>query len=151
MMKSSSVPFASLNSRYFEDYSILNGDIGFTEVNQNFRKQILVSPLWFASQLVPWHFICNSASIYFGVLFLCVQELETYLISPAEALHQSVFVLELEERSTMIFVQHLCVTGLTGYPNQSDRLKILFSVLSVGPVSLTGLTNRCADKLFQVL
>ena len=24
MMKSSSVPFASLNSRYFEDYSILN-------------------------------------------------------------------------------------------------------------------------------
>ena len=150
-MKSSSVPLASLNSRYFEDYSILNGDIGFTEVNQNFRKQILVSPLWFASQLVPWQFICNSASIYFGVLFLCVQELETYLISPAEALHQSVFVLELEERSTMIFVQHLRVTDLTGYPNQSDRLKILFSVLSVGPVFLTGLTSRCADKLFQVL
>ena len=28
MMKSSSVPLASLNSRYFEDYSILNYPIG---------------------------------------------------------------------------------------------------------------------------
>ena len=116
MMKSFSVPFASLNSRYFEDYSILNGDVGFIEVNQNFRKQILVSPLWFASQLVPLAFLCTSALIYFGVLFLCVQELETYLISPAEALHQVVFVLEFEEGSTLVFAQVLHVTGLTGHP-----------------------------------
>jgi len=30
MMKSSSVPLASLNSRYFEDYSILNYSLGST-------------------------------------------------------------------------------------------------------------------------
>ena len=30
----------------------LNGDIGFTLVNLNFGKQILVSPLWFASLLI---------------------------------------------------------------------------------------------------
>ena len=30
----------------------LNGDVGFTLVNLNFGKQILVSPLWFASLLI---------------------------------------------------------------------------------------------------
>ena len=30
----------------------LNGDVGFTEVNLNFGKEVLVSPLWFVSLLV---------------------------------------------------------------------------------------------------
>ena len=34
-------------------------------------------------------------SIYLVVLFICVQGLEIHFLSPAEALHQVVFVLEL--------------------------------------------------------
>ena len=58
-------------------------------------------------------FILSSASIYFGVLFLCVQGIEIYLISPAEALHQVIFVLEPEEGNTLIVGQVLQETGLT--------------------------------------
>ena len=39
----------------------------------------------------------NSASIYFGVLFLCVKGLAIHLYSLARTLHQVVLVLELEE------------------------------------------------------
>ena len=39
----------------------------------------------------------NSASIYFGVLFLCVQGLAIHFYSPTETLHQVVLELELEE------------------------------------------------------
>ena len=91
----------------------------------------------------------NSASIYFGVLFLCVQGLAIYLYSPAEILHQVVLVLELEEGRKLLFVQVLRMTGLTSHPNRSDRLVELFGFLivrSVRAVCLTGLTGQCADK-----
>ena len=42
-------------------------------------------------------FICASTSIYLVGLFLCVQGRGIYLLSPTEALHQVVFVLELEK------------------------------------------------------
>jgi len=56
--------------------------------------------------------ICHSSFtlcfrwIYLVVLFLCVQVLEIYLTSSAEALHQVTFVLELKEGRTLIF-EHL--------------------------------------------
>ena len=68
------------------------------------------------------------------MLFLCVEGLEIYLISLAEALNQVIIVLELEEGITLIFVQVLQLTGLTGHSNRSDRLPALFSVPSVRPV-----------------
>ena len=73
----------------------------------------------------------NSASIYFGVLFLCVEGLEIYLISLAEALNQVIIVLELEEGITLIFVQVLQLTGLTGHSNRSDWLSGLSAILCV--------------------
>ena len=89
----------------------------------------------------------NSASIYFGVLFLCVQRLAIHLYSPAGTLHQVLFVLELEEGRNSDFVQVLRVTGLTGHPNRSDRLVVLFTVLSLRPVCLTDQTGQCANSL----
>ena len=44
---------------------------------------------------------------------MCVQGIEIYLISPTEALHQVIFVLELEEGNTLIVGQVLQETGLT--------------------------------------
>ena len=82
-------------------------------VNLNFGKQILVSPLWFASLLISLALLCASTSIYLVVLFLCVQVLEIYLKSPAEPLHQVVFVLELEEGRYSDCVVFLLPTGLT--------------------------------------
>jgi len=80
----------------------LNGDVGFTLVNLNFGKQILVSPLWFASLLISLALLCASASIYLVVLFLCVQGLEIYLISYSKALHQVAIVLESKRGETLI-------------------------------------------------
>jgi hypothetical protein len=65
------------------------------------------------------------------VLFLCVEGLEIYLISLAEALNQVIIVLELEEGITLIFVQVLQLTGLTGHSNRSDRLSGLSAILCV--------------------
>ena len=53
--------------------------------------------LWFVSLLISLYLLCASASIYLVTLFLCVQGLEIYYISPAEALHQITFVLESKE------------------------------------------------------
>ena len=70
------------------------------------------------------------------VCCFCVWGLETYLVLLVKALHQVVFVLEFEEGSTLVFAQVLHVTGLTGHPNWSDWLKVLFSIVSVGPVGV---------------
>ena len=96
-------------------------------MNLNFGKQILVSPFWFASLLISQALLCASASIYLVVLFICVQGLEIHFLSPAEALHQVVFVLELYEGRNSDFVQVLHRTGLTGHSNRSDRLPVIFS------------------------
>ena len=53
--------------------------------------------LWFASLLISLALLCAFASIYLVVLFLCVQGLEIYLISPVETLYQVTFVLESKE------------------------------------------------------
>ena len=58
--------------------------------------------LWFASLLTSLALRCASASIYLVVLFLCVQGLEIYLISHAEALHQVAIVLESKRGETLI-------------------------------------------------
>ena len=89
----------------------LNGDVGFTLVNLNFGKQILVSHLWFASLLISLALLCASASIYLVVLFLCVQALEIYLISYSKALHQVAIVLESKRGETLIFGQVLYRIG----------------------------------------
>ena len=63
-----------------------------------------------------------------------MQGIAIHLKSPAETPHQVVFVLELEEGRNSDFVQVLRVTGLTGHPNRSDQLVVLFQFLSVRPV-----------------
>ena len=105
----------------------LNGDVGFTLVNLNFKKQILVFPLWFVSLLISLALVCASASIYLIVLFLCVEGLEIYLISPAEALHQVAFVLDSKERINSNIGQVLHRTGLTGHSNRSNCLPVFIS------------------------
>ena len=102
----------------------LNGDVGFTLVNLNFGKQILVSLA----------LLCASALIYLVVLFLCVQGHEIYYITPTEAPHQVVFVLESKEGRNSDIGQVLHRTGLTGLHNRSNRLSILFQRLSLRPV-----------------
>jgi len=81
--------------------------------------------LWYASLLIVLALLCASASIYLVVLFLYVQVLEIYLKSPAEPLHQVVFVLELEEGRYSDCVVFLLPTG---HSNRSDRLVSLSSV-----------------------
>ena len=50
----------------------LNGDVGFTLVNLNFEKQILVSPLWFASLLISLAItLCFHFDLLGGVVFVC--------------------------------------------------------------------------------
>ena len=93
----------------------LNGDVGFTLVNLNFGKQILVSPCGLPHYSFLYLLLCASASIYLVVLFLCVHGLEIYLISPAETLHQVTFVLEIKEGRNSDFGQVLHRTGLTGF------------------------------------
>ena len=115
----------------------LNGDVGFTLVNLNFGKQILVSPLWFASLLISLALLCASASIYLVVLFLCVQGLKIYLISPVETPQQVTFVLESKRGETLI-VGRFCrgpvyTTGLTGW--------LLYSAAK-SLIGLTGLPDR---------
>ena len=75
--------------------------------------------------------ICASSLIYLVVLFLCVPEYRIYLLSLAEVLHQVTFVLELEERGLILFVQVLSKTGLTCLSNRSNRLASLLSGWSV--------------------
>ena len=73
----------------------LNGDVGFTLVNLNFGKQILVSPLWFASLLISLTItLCFRFDLLGGVVFVCVQGLEIYLTSSTKTLHQVTFELE---------------------------------------------------------
>ena len=63
-----------------------------------------------------------------------MQRFATYLLSPAESLHQVVSVLELEEgRNSNIFVDSACDRSDQSL-QPSDRLPGLFNVLSVGPV-----------------
>ena len=66
------------------------------------RKTNPYVSLWFASLLISLALLCASASIYLVVLFLCVQGLEIYLISHAEALHQVAIVLESKKGETLI-------------------------------------------------
>ena len=87
--------------------------------------------LWFASLLISLALLCAFASIYLVVLFLCVQGLEIYLISPTEILHQVTFVLESKEGRNSDIGQVLHRTGLTGHSNRSDRLPVLFLRLSL--------------------
>ena len=50
----------------------LNGDVGFTLVNLNSGKQILVSPLWFASLLISLAItLCFRFDLLGGVVFVC--------------------------------------------------------------------------------
>ena len=78
-------------------------------MNRNFGQTNPRSPLGFISTC-----ICASILIYFGVVFLCVQELKIYLILPVKASHQVEFVLEVKEMNTLIFVQVRLEIGLTG-------------------------------------
>ena len=90
--------------------------------------------LWFASLLISLALVCASASIYLVVLFLGVQRLEIYLISPAETLHQVAFVLESKEGRNSDCVQVLHRTALTGHSNRSYQLPVFILWLSLGPV-----------------
>ena len=50
----------------------LNGDVGFTLVNLNFGKQILVSSLWFASLLISLAItLCFCFDLLGGVVYVC--------------------------------------------------------------------------------
>ena len=50
----------------------LNGDVGFTVVNLNLGKQIIVSPLWSASLLISLAItLCFRFDLLGGVVFVC--------------------------------------------------------------------------------
>ena len=52
----------------------LNGDVEFTLVNLNFGKQILVSPLWFASLLISLAItLCFRFDLLGCVVFVCAR------------------------------------------------------------------------------
>ena len=60
----------------------LNGDVGFTLVNLNFGKQILVSPLWFASLLIYLAItLCFLFDLLGCVVFVCAGTRNTFDIT----------------------------------------------------------------------
>ena len=63
-----------------------------------------------------------------------MQRLVRHSMSPVEALHQVVFVLELEEGRDSDSEVFLLRTGLIGQPNRSDWWVSLLRVLSLRPV-----------------
>ena len=64
--------FKGSSCKRLKPNEFLNGDVGFTLVNLNFGKQILVSPFWFASLLIYLAItLCFRFDLLGGVIFVC--------------------------------------------------------------------------------
>ena len=104
----------------------LNGDVGFTLVNLNFGKQILVSSLWFASLLISLAIIlCFRFDLLGGVVFVCVGTRNILDIIYKDTT-QSYICARVKEGRNSDFGQVLHRTGLTGLHNRYDRLAFVF-------------------------
>ena len=109
----------------------LNGDVGFTLVNLNFGKQILVSPLWFASLLISLAItLCFRFDLLGGVVFLCAWTRNILDIIYKDTTPSYICARVKEGRNSDLG-QVLHRTGLTGLHNRSDRLSFVFLRLSL--------------------
>ena len=100
----------------------LNGDVGFTLVNLNFGKQILVSPLWFASLLISLAItLCFRFDLLGGVVFVCAGTRNILDIIYKDTTPSYICARAKEGRNSDLG-QVLHRTGLTGLYNRSDRL-----------------------------
>ena len=92
----------------------LNGDVGFTLVNLNFGKQILVSPLWFASLLISQAItLCLRFDLLGGVVFMCAGTRNIFDII-CKHTTPSYFCARVKEGRNSDLGQVLHRTGLTG-------------------------------------
>ena len=104
----------------------LNGDVGFTLVNLNFRKQIFVSPLWFASLLIYLAItLCFRFDLLGGVVFVCAGTRNILYITYRDTTPSYICARVKEGRNSDLG-QVLCRTGLTSLSNRSDRLPVVF-------------------------
>ena len=105
----------------------LNGDVGFTLVNLNFRKQILVSPLWFASLLISLAItLCFRFDLLGCVVSVCAGT-RNILDITYRGITPSYFCARVKEGRNSNFVQVLHRASLTGQANRSDQLPIFIS------------------------
>ena len=101
----------------------LNGDVGFTLVNPNFEKQILMSPLWFASLLIYLAItLCFRFDLLGGVVFVCAGTRNILDIIYKDTTPSYICARAKEGRNSD-FGQVLLRTGL---PNRSDWLPVIF-------------------------
>ena len=104
----------------------INGDVGFTLVNLNFGKQILVSPLWFASLLISLAInLCFRFDLLGGVVFVCA-ETRNILDIIYKDTTPSYSCARAKEGRNSDLGQVLHRTNLTGIHNRSGRLSICF-------------------------
>ena len=104
----------------------LNEDVGFTLVNLNFEKQILVSPLWFASLLISLAItLCFRFDILGGVVFVCA-ETRNILDIIYKNTTPSYICSRAKEGRNSDLGQILNRTGRIGLHNRSDRLPFGF-------------------------
>ena len=104
----------------------LNGDVGFTLVNLNFGKQILVSPLWFASLLISLAItLCFLFDLLGVVVFVCVGTRNILDIIYKDTT-PSYICARVKEGQNSDCGQVLHRTGLIGLHNRSDRLLSVF-------------------------
>ena len=104
----------------------LNGDVGFTLVNLNFGKQILMSPLWFASLLISLAInLCFRFDLLGGVVFVCAETINILDIIYKDTT-PSYSCARVKEGRNSDLGQVLHRTGLTGIHNRSGRLSICF-------------------------
>ena len=100
----------------------LNGDVGFTLVNLNFGKQILVSPLWFASLFISLAItLCFRFDLLGGVVFVCAGT-RNILDITCRGITPSYICARVKVGRNSDCVQVLYRTGLTDHSNRSGRL-----------------------------
>ena len=95
-------------------------------MNLNFGKQILVSPLWFASLLISLAItLCFHFDLLGGVVFVCAGTRNILDIIYKDSTLSYICARAKEGRNSD-FGQVLHRTGQTGLHNRSDRLPFDF-------------------------
>ena len=111
-----------LSCKRLKPNEFLNGDVGFTLVNLNFGKQILVSPLWFSSLLISLAItLCFRFDLLGGVVFVCAGTRNILDIIYKDTT-PSYICARVNEGLNSDCGQVLYRTGLTDHSNRSGRL-----------------------------